>query len=73
MEPVPPESAVVPPEAVTVSEVKAIPEVVTIFDPPVIVIAGLTLILMVSIAVAPTESVAVIVSIQRPTGVVESK
>ena len=43
------------------------------FDPPVKVMAGLTTIVIVSHAVAPTESVAVIVSTQRPAGVVESK
>ena len=43
------------------------------FDPPEKVIAGLTTIVIVSHAVAPTESIAVTVSTHRPTGVVESK
>ena len=58
----PPESSVVPPDAVNALDVSGRVIVVVIFDPPATVTAGLTMMVMVLRAVAPASSVTVTVS-----------
>ena len=60
--PDPPLAAVEPFDAVNAVEDFWIPEVVVMPDPPLTAISGLTLIVIFTFAVAPTLSVAVIVS-----------
>ena len=60
--PLPPVAAVVPSEPTKASEERLTPVVVVISDPPETATSGLTRIVMETRATAPTESVAVIVS-----------
>ena len=60
--PVPPDADVVPFAAENGEEFNEIPEVVVIFDPPLTAISGLTRMVIWTVAIALTESVAVMVS-----------